>query len=111
MSLSRFELELNANGPGRVVIDGVDISDRAAGVLVDARPGQPPRLVVELVGEGGIEGLGEALASSPASDLAEFFASIDPEELEKAALSRLGFGDSDATQAMLDILRDWAEGR
>lgn len=112
MGLSRFELDVAAVRGGKVVVDGVDISDRTAGLVLKARPGEVTRLIVELYGEGPVEGLGHVEFVNATAPLAEFFAAIDPEELEKAALDRLdGFGDRSATQAMLDVLSEWAQGR
>jgi len=109
MTLSQFRIELRPNGASAVVVDEVDISDRVGGLSLFAHPGGPARLTVELLGEGGIEGLGEVTATRN-SDLAEFFDNIDAEELERVALERVGFGNSNVTQTMLDILRDWAMG-
>lgn len=111
MTLSRFELKLAANGTGQVVIDGVDISERVGALRLDVAAPQAPRLAVELVGEGTVEGLAEVTFQSPGVDLGRFFANLDPEELEKEALGRLGFDDANVTQAILSVLTDWALGR
>lgn len=110
MSSVRFELDLYLNGTGRLVVDGTDISTQVRSISVDSRVGQPPRLLVEQIGEGHIEGVAELTVVAPL-DLAAFFRDIDPEELEKAALARLGFGEDNATRAMLDVLSDWAQGK
>lgn len=109
MTISTFELHLGATGHGTIIVNGVDISDQVTGIALVSRPREVTKLTVELVGEGPIEGLGDVTVVRSSKTLAAFLANIDADELEKAALARLdGFGDANATQAMLHVLSEWA---
>lgn len=80
-------------------------------------PDEPPHLVLHVADHGDMrfEGLARvAVADMPAPGPAAvaFLAAIDSVELEQAALARLdlGSGPHSLTQAMLDQLREWADG-
>lgn len=112
MTISSFELRVGATGNGNVVVNGVDLSDQVTGVALVARPREVTKLTLELVGEGPVEGLGEVTVVRSSAGLAAFLANIDPDELEQAALTRLGgLGDGSLTAAMLTVLAEWADGR
>lgn len=104
-----FRLKLNAAGGGLIEVNGVDMSGVVGGLALDARPRAVTRLVLELVGRDvELEGLGEVCVVRRHEDLAALLDDIDPDELEREALRRLGsFEDRSATAVMLDVLRDW----
>lgn len=111
MTISRFEINLGATGRGSIVVNDVDIADQVTGLALVARPGEVTKLTLELVGEGPIEGLGEVTLVRSSATLAAFLRNIDPDELEKAALGRLGgLGDGNLTAAMLEVLAEWSAG-
>lgn len=111
MALVRFELDLTPGG-GRVVVDGVDVSDRVAGVRVDAGVDQIPHVLLELAGEGTIEGVGvvETASTFDPAGVVAFLEALDPESVEKAAGDGLGWGEGNYTVALLDYLKRLARG-
>lgn len=110
MSIASFSVTAGATGTRQVVINGVDLSDQVGGLGVVCRHGTVTKLTVELFGDGPIEGLGDVTIVRGAAPLAAFLANIDPEELERVALSRLeGLGDGNLTRAMLAVLAEWAD--
>lgn len=114
MGLAPIRLTLSGPGRGRVVVDGVDLSDKVSALSLIAADGDVPRLLLELhVGAAEIDGLTDVtVVRAGADDLADFFAHIDAGELEKEALSRMGgFDDTTVTRTMLDVLAEWAAGR
>lgn len=109
--IAEFQIQTTLAGAERIVIDGVDISDRVSSFALVSRPGEVTRLTVELRACGPVEGLADVAFIAPAVDLAHFFAGIDADELERVALDSLGaFDDVGATQAMLNTLAAWAAG-
>lgn len=112
MTISKFELNVGATGQGSVVLDGVDISAKVTGLSLVSRPREVTKLTLELVADGPVEGFGEVLVVRSSETLTAFLANIDPDELEQAALARLGgLGDGSLTAAMLTVLAEWADGR
>lgn len=109
MTVGPVRLSLAAAGGVEIVVGDADLSGMVRSIALDAGPiGQPSRLVVELVGQAAeIEGLAD-VTFSRAGGAVEFLRSVDADELEKEALSRIGYGDS-ATQAILDVLAEWAQ--
>lgn len=107
--LTPFRLKLGANGYGLVELGDIDVSGMVGAVALDARAGQrATRLVIELLGDVEVEAVGNVTVMRSALDLTEFLEGIDPDELEKEALSRLGWGDKGTTQAILDVLAEKA---
>lgn len=111
MALTTFAITVAPNGTGPIEVGGEDLSGAVTGFQLTARAhGGPPQLVLSMVAEGTIEGAAEVTVTRGA-DLADFFSNIDAEQLEAEALGRLeGFDDPRATQAILDVLREWAAG-
>ena len=114
--MTSFSLSPNPVGPGRVEIDGEDVSDRVAGVQVDAAVGQPTVLTIHVQAGGVIEGDGVVQVANPSEiDDAEiicgFLANVDPALLEQEAFRRLGPGQMNTTASALAVLADMARGQ
>lgn len=117
MGLARFRAHLDGPAIGLDVNDEPVPAVRAMALQV-AR-GQVPRLILELDADGVLEGEGivevrreEAAAGVDAGPaVAAWLANIDAEELSKAAMERMDWGeDADVVVQALAVLRSWALG-
>lgn len=88
------------------------------GYDVQHRAGQLAQVVLYGSGveEAAFDGLARVVVGQPvdsAQETVRFLRAIDPAELERVALQRLSWAQSDqtVTGAVLDQLVDWAEGR
>lgn len=94
--MTPFRLALPAASPGETVIEA---------------HGEATKVYLELLGYGTIEGEGIVHVVKGGSDIGEWLSQIDPDELEKAALDRMGgFGSPSTGAAVLEVLRGWAGG-
>ena len=114
--MTAFRLSPNPVGPGTVEIEGDDITDRVAGVQVDAAVGQPTVLTIHVQAGGVIEGDGIVQVANPsdvddAEIICDFLANVDPALLEQEAFRRLGPGQMNTTAAALAVLADLARGQ
>ena len=114
--MTAFRLFPNPVGPGTVEIDGEDVTDRVAGVQVDAAIGQATVVTLHVQAGGVIEGEGIVQVANPsavddAEIICDFLANVDPALLEQEAFRRLGPGQVNTTAAALDVLADMARGR
>lgn len=109
--MTPFRLVLPAASPGaEIEVDGKPVTN-AVSVAVKAEVGHVTKLYLELVGDGTIEGEGIVHVVKPGPNVGEWLSHIDPDELEKAALDRMGGLDGGSTgAAMLAVLRGWAGG-
>lgn len=112
------QLQTDLLGRGTFVVDGVDMTRSTAAVQMEARPGQPTRIVVETAPKSiDFDGFATVQVlkyeSDPGPAAALFLQAIDPEILEKAAMARLDLDSKPnaATRAILTQLIEWAEGR
>lgn len=103
-----FHLRLHPNGRSEVSVGDVDLTNVAGAISLNARAMQPPRLIVEVFGDFDVEGVGEVTLIKRGEEFYQFLSGLDAEQLEQAALARLGAWDQgNTTQAILDVLREW----
>jgi hypothetical protein len=93
VGFARFDVDLQLGQPPTVVVNGEKL-DPAVFSFVGVRPGTdfgtPAALLLEVAGEGRVEGPGVVWAQSDGNEveyLRQFIASIDPGELERRALA------------------------
>ncbi|GAA1919808.1 hypothetical protein [Streptantibioticus ferralitis] len=112
-------VRLRVDGQTTIIeIDGECIDPRGLrGYTISQVPGEPAHLVLHLADSGdtnfdGLARVSVADVTDPGPAVAEFLAAIDPDELERAALTRpdLGAGPGSLTRAMLAQLGEWACG-
>lgn len=115
MPLPRIRLYADATGPKSVLINGEEVIHRISEVGMKFPPHAPAELWVMHRGELDIEGEGivRVVSEQPtdvdeAAVICDFLDSIDPAELEQTALENLGLGESNATDAMIEVLKRWA---
>lgn len=111
MGLTPFDISL-APGEGKVLVDGKDVSDKVAGLTIEAAPGEIPKVFLQLHGEGTVEGEGvvHVVKDQDMREIvAEFIANVDPSALEADALARMGgLGATMTTgQAFLEALKGY----
>lgn len=114
--MASFKLFPNPVGPGRVEIDGEDVTDRVAGVQVDAAIGQPTVVTLHVQAGGVIEGDGVVQVMNPtavddAQVICDFLDHVDPAILEDTAFRMLGPGQTNMTTAIIAALADLARGK
>ncbi|MFF8422931.1 hypothetical protein [Streptomyces sp. NPDC015680] len=106
-------------GTASITVDGSDISKAVQGYTLEHRSGQSPLLALYATPAAGtaFEGFAHVAVADAGQDdgqtVAAFLANIDPARLEAAALARDDLDGSrhELTQAMLQQLADWAQGR
>jgi hypothetical protein len=108
MTTGPFRIATLPNGTAQVSVGDTDLTGMVVGLILDVRPGQAARLVVELAGDAAVEGVADVSLSRQRDGFASFLDAIDADELEKAALNGLDWDDGSATQAILDVLKRWA---
>ncbi|MEU3973418.1 hypothetical protein [Streptomyces bacillaris] len=99
-------------------IDGTRVDPRAIGAYTITQiAGEPPHVLLHVTDRAstqwsGITRVSVADAPDPGPAAAVFLDAIDPEALERAALSRpdLGTEPHSLTKAMLAQLGEWARG-
>lgn len=113
-ALSKFSITTDAVGPGTVVVNGEDVSDRIAGVAVVAEAGQPTIVTLRqppAAGEISGEGIVRVQQQDAGDGVLAFLEDIDPKELERVTLGRLGGLCSRTPIAeALEQLKEWARG-
>jgi len=112
--LARFRIAGNGV-KGQVEVNDQDVTPLIAGVQYRHHDGTLPEVFLTIrSGETQLEGEGVVHIMSPDTDhgqiVCDFLERIDPEELEQAALSGLGLGEN-GTQAIIDVLKAWANER
>ena len=111
--LAKFSITTKPNGTGTFEINGEDLSDRVRAATVQIIAGQAPVITIqELVAGGDLQGEGVVYVqkSSDVNGIVSFLDAIDPDELERVSLERMGWGDS-TMRAILDTLKEWAGAR
>lgn len=107
MALARFALDLSADRPPTLTINGQP-GPAVVGITVRHVPPSLPQVILELAGEVAVEGEG-IVALAPAADevdyLRSFLANLDPHVLEGAAADQFAEGAETNGQAFLAALR------
>lgn len=104
--MAAFRIEATAGALPVLVLDG----QRIAGVhalAFDATPGELPKVTVQIVGEGTIEG--EAVVVVEKDDrgaVLDLLDGLDPAEVDRVTLANLGFGDGSGTPKILAYIRE-----
>jgi len=122
MPLPRVKIVLApgvASSDNLIEINGHDVTSAIAGVQVARISAEPlAHVTLHLMAEAelDLEGVDIQVVSptsgSPAEGLAEFLGSIDPGELEQAALAAmngLDGGPANVGEAFVAVLKEWAK--
>lgn len=110
-TLARFEITTDPVGPGSVVINGEDVSDRVSGVAVVAEAGQPTVVTLRhLAGSAEISGEGIVKVVEEGDAVVSFLEDVSVTELERATLEGLGPGSGSPIAEALGHLKRWARG-
>lgn len=108
-------VRLTADPAGsRLEVNGEEVRAKAAQVTIAA--GEVPTVAVwQFAGEAVIEGQGivqvMADGGSPKAALLEWLALLDPEELERQALDRQGWGSAGLAKDILQVIAELAEAQ
>ena len=98
---------------GEVLINGEDVTDRAAGVNIRIGQTEPTVLTLHMIGDGIIEGEGivhiQDEPADPAQLVADFLGQISADQLEQDALMAHQ-ADESLTATMLRVLASYATG-
>ncbi|MFB7082146.1 hypothetical protein [Streptomyces sp. NPDC056308] len=115
----QVQIRMRASGAS-LEVDGHDISDGISAYTLHQAAGQPAQMVVQVSGEatrnGVLDGLAHVVvgeAPHPGDAASVFLSSIDPGQLEQAALRRhdlMTGGPHEMTRVMLTQLIEWARG-
>ncbi len=107
MALAQFTIDLRADRSPALTVNGEAVS--VVGLTLRHVPPSLPQLVLELAGEGAIEGEGivaidQGAAGDEVEYLRSFLANLDPGMLEKAAAEQFDIGAETSGQAFLAAL-------
>ena len=98
---------------GEVLINGEDVTDRAAVTTIRLGHTEPTIVTLHMIGEGTIEGEGIVhIVDEPADiadTVAELLSRIDPDQLEQDALMAMTGGET-LTATMLRVLAGYLTG-
>lgn len=113
MTTTPFKIQTEAVGFSSVEIDGQDVTERVQGFQTQSVIGQPTVVILHSSGKGPIEGEGivQVSAGDEAQAVVDFLSRIDPETLEREAISRSDWGEGNLTALALQILQEWAGKR
>lgn len=92
MALARIDLELRADGPPVVTVNGSKLAG-VVGLTVRHAPPSMPQLFVELAGEVALEGEGIVAADNAgdtAADVRAALLNLDPDRLDDQAAQLFG---------------------
>ena len=116
MPLPRVKLVLMSDQQNLIEVDGKDITAAIAAIQVGRVAGEPlTHVTLHLNAEVELDtDVAEVVVNRDQGGLAlqEFVGQIDPGELEQAALARMGGlddGPSTVGEAMVDVLKEWAQ--
>jgi hypothetical protein len=113
VELAEFEVEVNAVGHGRVVVNDEDLSREVSGVTVSTAPGQPTVLTLHHLGAAGRitgQGVVHVVTASAGEALAELLGGLDAEEIERLALERMAWQEGTLTTHVMAVLRELSAG-
>lgn len=102
MPLARFSLDLSADRPPAITVNGEQLDLSVVGITVRHMPPSLPQLVLELAGEVTIEGDGIVALQPDTNEvdyLRQFLGNLDPEQLEAASLRQFDEGAATTGQA------------
>ena len=98
---------------GEVLINGEDVTDRAAVTTIRLGHTEPTIVTLHMIGEGTIEGEGIVHIQDDLADVpqlvVDFLAQVSPEQLEQDALMAHQ-ADESLTATMLRVLAGYATG-
>jgi hypothetical protein len=110
--MTNFSVKTDANGTGQLVLNGVNVSDKITGYVIQNKVGEPPVLAISLVNsETEIEGVAIVKSNDSKneshSSVIDFLSRIDPQELSDEVLSKSSFAE-DPIYIALQILMERA---
>lgn len=113
MKPAAFDIVLGVLGPDSVVVNGDDVTDHVEAVALTARHGYPNEVRLALrPGADPLRLAGDGIVHVQLGDVEDavvaFLRNVDPEQLEKAVVERMSWGDSSSFAVALDVLREMA---
>lgn len=115
VAFTKFRVTFDGPMP-TVELNGETVTAPLSAIAFQHRPGEPPRLALEVAGDGIVEGEG-VVTVGPACDhddrdaVVAFLANIDAEQLNTAVMERMGWGSGSTMAVALEVLRDMAAGQ
>lgn len=105
----QFKMQLSPGRPAQVEVAGEEVKSLRS-AAVKAELGDVPRVYLEFLGEGIIEGEGIVTIVKDLDQrqaVAEWLANIDGSELEREVLERMGWATGSTGEVTLEVLREW----
>jgi hypothetical protein len=108
-------MDVAANGTGRIVVAGQDVSQQVRGFTFNAQVGEPPMLTLYEMAEGGIEAEGIVRVVEDGLDqrqaVVEFLSNLDPEELNRVAMEKMSWDPAASPgQGFISALKEMVGG-
>ena len=118
MGVARFNLHMRADRPPLLTVNGEEVAG-VVGIRLHYVPPSLPQLILELAGEGRIDGEGiVALDHQPdeGDDLRRILGNLDPDKLDEVAAQKFGMDDRQGQviaspgKAFVEAILDAVEG-
>lgn len=108
LGFAEFDIDVNAIGRGKIMVNGADISDKISGFQVISESGENPKVLVGHRTKGlKIKGEGIVYLQADVIPMSTIIRSLDPEAIEKEALSRQGWADdTSVTEHILQVIAE-----
>lgn len=113
MSLAKIRIEAVDVDPRVIEVNGEDVSNLVRAVHMSVgTPGEGFPVVQLVLARPDVtfegEGVVQVVANGPS--VAEWLATVDRQQLEATALERAGWGHSNMTELVIEVLQEWAAG-
>lgn len=114
MGLAKFKVVIEVGHPTAIVVNGAELDPAVyAFAGVRCEPGALPVLVLEVAGEGTIQGEGVAVLKSEGDEIAymrQFVQAIDPQEWERRSAAHAPTMNMPIGQGMKEALLEMIDG-
>ena len=108
MGLAQFRVDTTQPGRPQLTVNGEDLSSIVSSVTFQASAGEVPKILVEVLEGGVVEGEGIVIVPTHpdlAGAMTQWVGSLDPAELERLILAEsAGLGGGTTGEAIVEVL-------
>lgn len=109
--LATVEVEIDITGHGKIIVNGEDVAKQVASMNIIMASSEPTKVFIETITQGAkFKGPGIVYLKGEVLPISTVLRSLDPSEVDKAALDRQGWGDEKSlTEHIIDIICEAAD--